>query len=119
MEWLSDISGLLTGILAIALIIGGGWAAMVLGTSKFQRDHIADLANRVEHLEKDRDEKTAALAQITADRDALARVITGEAHWVALGDQLNDHHQEANDHWTKTQAHLEQILEVLRSTQGA
>lgn len=119
MDWLQDISGILTGVLSIALIVGGGWAAMQLGTSKYQKDHIDALEKRVERLEKDGAEKDATIVRQAADLDALARVVTGETHWVALGEQLDAHHSEANDHWTLTTSTLNEILAVLRGVQGA
>ena len=33
------------------------------------------------------------------DLAALSRIVTGEAHWVAIGEKLDEHHEEAVRYW--------------------
>lgn len=91
----------------------------------FQRGKIAklnsDLAEadaRATRLEKALADTRLELATATTDLAALGRVVTGEAHWVAIGQQLDHHHDEAMTHWTAEQDTLTRIAETLERGTG-
>lgn len=113
MDW-GNLSGILTAFLGIVVIVVGGAAALQYGTVKVLRETASDLRARVEDLEKSRTKDRAENAQLIADRDALSRVVTGEAHWVALGEQLDAHHREAVEHWKTDEETLVEIRDALR-----
>lgn len=64
-------------------------------------------------LEKHKTESSAEIQRLKTDLAALARVVTGEAHWTAIGEKLDVHHQEAEAHWAKAEGLAGDILEVL------
>lgn len=117
---MDDIGKLLTialGVLAIATAAGFG----------LQRGRISAQDKRIETLQgqlgdsddelgrKDRrlTETVAELAKVKTDLAALARVVTGEAHWVAIGEKLDNHHDEASTHWAKDEAILGDVETIL------
>lgn len=79
-------------VLAIAALAGVGFQRGKVNNLrdnlKDAREEIADKGRRLVECETES-------AKHTADLAALTRVVTGEAHWVALGDQLTDHHKES------------------------
>lgn len=88
----------------------------------FQRGKIGQLRGELaeEHERSDRQaaelrESRAETAKLRTDLDALGRVVTGEAHWVAIGHQLTEHHQESLLRW----GHMEEALErIAAATEG-
>lgn len=80
----------------------------------FQRGKIGQLRGELaeEHERSDRQagelkDARSEVEQLRNDLTALSRVVTGEAHWVAIGSQLSEHHQESIVRWT----HMEEALE--------
>lgn len=55
----------------------------------------------------------AEIATLTADRDALQRVVTGEVHWVALGQHLDEFEERAVEHWTGQKAAVRDVKKVV------
>jgi hypothetical protein len=94
-------------ILTLALVV------LTLATAAgfgLQRGRISDLNGRLkeadeELVRKDRrlTEAEAKVLKLETDLDALARVVTGEAHWTAIGEKLDLHHQEAETHWSRAE----------------
>lgn len=72
----------------------------------------SDYDTAIAALKSDSDSK---VAQLTADLNALKRVVTGEVHWVALGQQLEEHHAEAMEHWQREEEAWGDVLALLRS----
>lgn len=56
----------------------------------------------------------AKIASQATDLAALGRVVTGEAHWVAIGAKLDEHHEEAKIHWKNDERTLREILAALK-----
>lgn len=118
-----DFSNLLTtalGVLALATAAGLG---LVRSNVTILRENLKDA--REEIADKDRrhtEFETRTATQIAeleakllakgADLDALSRVVTGEAHWVALGETLDVHHAAAEQHWETIEALITSLLEV-------
>lgn len=103
---LSTFILLLLSVITLATAAGVG----------FQRGKIAklnsDLAEsdaRAARLEKALTETRAELATARVDLDALGRVVTGESHWVAIGETLDHHHAEAMVNWERERETLERI----------
>ncbi len=98
-------------------------SVITLGTAAgvgFQRGKIAKLrgdvteaTERAERLEKALAESRAEAATFRTDLAALSRVVTGEAHWIAIGDQLSTHHAAATGHWEQQQDALERIARAV------
>lgn len=107
---LSTFVLLLLSVITLATAAGVG----------FQRGKIAKLNSdlteadaRAGRLERDLTATRAELATARTDLDALGRVVTGEAHWVAIGDKLDTHHDEAMTHWSAEQSTLDRIATAL------
>lgn len=94
-------------ILSIATLAGLG---LLRGTVvnlreqlKDARDEIADLERRRERETTERTEQAATdatqIARLEAGIATLTSTVTGEIHWVALGEQLEQHHSAAEVHW--------------------
>lgn len=98
-------------IVAIATLAGLG---LMRGTVTNLRENLADA--RAEIADKDRrltELETKSQTQAT-DLAALGRVVTGEAHWVAIGDKLDEHHGQATTHWAKDETILTEIRDLLQ-----
>lgn len=110
---MDDIGKLLTlalAVLAIATAAGFG----------LQRGRIADLQGRLKDSDEELARKERRLTEAEAevlklktDLGALARVVTGEAHWTAIGEKLDLHHEEAETHWRNAERIAEEIRDRL------
>lgn len=120
-----SILAVLTAALGIATAVASGLLGLQLGTMRTLRETNGDLRDRVSDLEKTRTEDRAQIAELTSDKAALARVVTGEAHMVAFGDQLThfghtleQHDRAAKSHWEVDEALLGEIRDELRELLG-
>lgn len=121
---MDDLGKLLTiglAILAIATAAGFGLQRGRIGQLQ---DRLTDSDKEVERQDRRREAaeqeletyKTKAnseIAQLKTDLAALARVVTGEAHWIAIGDKLDIHHKEAETHWARAEGLAEEIRDRL------
>lgn len=89
----------------------------------FQRGKIAKLNSdltesdaRATRLERALADTRTELATAQTDLAALGRVVTGEAHWIAIGEQLDHHHQEAMTQWKRERDALERIAVAVESS---
>lgn len=99
------------GIVSIATLAGLGF---MRGTVINLREQLADARGETKALKESRDEANRQIATLKTDLAALTRVVTGEAHWVAIGDKLDEHHHAAMGHWESGEKTLAQILAELR-----
>jgi hypothetical protein len=81
-------------------------ASATSGAASATREEIADKDRRLTKV-------TTEAQQLRTDLDALSRVVTGEAHWTAIGDKLDEHHRDAEGHWTDEKTLLEEIRDRL------
>ena len=110
----SDFTAWLTtalGIMSIASLAGVG---LLRGAVLQLRERLAEERTSNESLRRQRADDHAEIAQLKADLGALTRVVTGEAHWTAIGEALDEHHDDAKSHWSKEVAVLEQIRDDIR-----
>lgn len=111
---MDQLASTLTAVLTITTVIGLAFSGLQVGNAKNLRDANKDLRDARDDLEKERDRLKALSAQQASDLVALGRVITAEAHLTALGDRLDEHHEEAKHYW-QADAHISQeILDALR-----
>lgn len=110
---MDDFGKLLTIALALlALATAAGFG--------LQRGRIGDLRQQLEDSDKEMARKDRRLSeaetevqQLKTDLTALTRVVTGEAHWVAIGQKLDEHHEQAETHWARDEHLLEEIRDRL------
>lgn len=110
MDTFTTYAGLLLAVITLATAAGVG----------FQRGKIAKLKSdaaeadaRAERLSLELRDTQALLHKTQTDLDALTRVVTGEAHWTAIGNTLDEHHHESTTHWSKQNELLTRIAELL------
>lgn len=120
-----DFSGVLNTILTITTIIAGALAGLQRGVVQNFKDGNTELRARVNglvtekaELEKENAALLAEAAATKADLAALGRVITGEAHLTAIGDQLNEHHARAEVKWEALTDLGREILAELKHIKG-
>lgn len=112
MDW--DLLGrIVTGVLSVTTIIATALVGVLFGSLKTLRDTANDLRSRVSDLEKERTEDRADLAEAHSENKLLKAMVTGKVEWVALTDQLEDHHRQAVTWWAETRKVLQDILTVL------
>lgn len=116
-------------IFPVLTVIIGGACILLFSVTTTLRASNSDLTARVDFLEKERDrlelEKRtdretfdAKLVASAGELEALRKVVTGEAHLVAISDLLTEHHSEALAQWanvTTTLGHVDQTLEHVAS----
>jgi hypothetical protein len=125
---MDDLQKLLTialAVLAIATAAGFGLQRGRIGQQEKRietlQGQLADSDAELERQDRRREraEKeleaykanaNAEVGQLKTDLAALARVVTGEAHWIAIGEKLDIHHDQAEAHWIRA----EQIAEEIR-----
>lgn len=98
---MGEILGVGVAALAIFAIIAAGIAAMRTADVKGLREANNDLRERAADLkaerdeaEHERDEERLRHEATRRDLAAVGRVVTGEAHWVAIEQQLTTNHDE-------------------------
>jgi hypothetical protein len=96
-----DLGGLLSTALAIVSIATLAGLGLMRGTVTNLREQLRDerdarAADRAQKADDEADhlkfkaESETRIAQLESDNAALQRVVTGEVHWVALGQRLED-----------------------------
>lgn len=96
MDW-GALGGILQAVFGATTIVSGGIAAMMFVSVRTLRESIEDrdkriagLEGRVSDLELQITKELASHEMTRRDLDALARVVTGEAHWVAIEQKIDD-----------------------------
>lgn len=105
MDW-QNVLGVAATIFALASAAGLGLMRGTLGNLRASNE---DLRARVSDLEKDRVEKTAALAEVSSENRTLKAMVTGKVEWTAISDQLEEHHRQSLASWLAIGQRLEVI----------
>jgi hypothetical protein len=94
---MGDLPGVIQTVFGLVAIITAGVAAILLTSVRTLRQSIGDrdsritgLEGRVGDLESQLETEKVAHETTRRDMDALARVVTGEAHWKAIELRLDD-----------------------------
>ena len=116
----TDFSTLLSTALAVVTLATAGGFGLMRGRVTNLREDLRDTRETNAELRTERQEDRALIDQLRAEADnareqldALARVVTGEVHWIALGDQLCEHHAEAREYWTRSEDKAGEMLGAL------
>lgn len=109
MDSVAPLGDILVGVLAVFTIIATALVGILFGSLKTLRDTANDLRARVSDLEKERAEDKAKIAEEEAKSKILQSMVTGKVEWVALTDQLEEHHRQALGQWAKADNHLSAI----------
>jgi hypothetical protein len=108
-----DLGQVLSTSLTITSVGSLAGVGLMTGTLKNLRARLSDYDKEVEEKDRRNADDRAELAQVKTRLDALQRVVTGEAHWVKLGQVLDQHHEQAVQHWATDEQLLQQILDRL------
>lgn len=108
-----ELQNLLSTALAIVSIATLAGLGLMRGTVSGLREQNGDLKERVAYLEKGRAEDHAHIAENAAENKMLKTMMTGKVEWVALTDQLEEHHRQALAWWLKTGQVLDDIRVAL------
>lgn len=107
MDELKSLLTIALGVLTIATAAGLGLQRAAVTSL---RERLKDSDEELERKGRRLDDADAKILILENDIAALGRVVTGEAHWVSIGDKLDTHHNEAVTHWKND----EQILQEIR-----
>ena len=120
----SDVSQVLSialGVVALSSLAGYG---LLRGNVQNLREQLKDEREARASLSTRFTEVQREAVDLRGKVKVLESIVTGEVHWVALGDKLDTHHKEATEYWAKagfqatTQEHLlEEIRDLLRTRQ--
>lgn len=110
MEWSQLLSIALT-VSTVGTLAGLG---LLRGTVTNLREQLRDERDLSASLRQQRTEDRSKIDQLTTDLNALGRVVTGEAHWIAIGQQLDVHHDAAAEHWRIERDLLTDVRDELR-----
>lgn len=94
---LADLGNVIQVVFAVTTILSTGLAAMLFVSIRTLRESIGDrdqritgLEGRVTDLERNLLEEKTSHEITKRDLEALGRVVTGETHWVAIEQQINE-----------------------------
>lgn len=109
----------LIAVLALAGALGAGWQRGKIGQL---RGEVADsdrkaqkIADELRDTMQDLADSRTEVRQLRRDLDAVVATVTGEAHWVAIAGQLDDHHHDSVKHWKHQ---TEQLERIAKATEG-
>lgn len=101
-------------IFPILTIVAGGVAILAYGSNKVLRDTGADLRQRVEDLEGERDSIRARADSAAAELKVWQKAVTGEVQLAAILDLLGDHHRESVAEWAKNRAMQGELVTTMK-----
>lgn len=117
---MNDFGNVLQIALSVAAIvsIGGvgylrGTIINLRGTLVDVRSDLSDADRKIVLLESGREADGKVMEQQRRDLEALARLKTGEEHWLELGTKLEIHHSEAKTHWEIQEAQSATMVDGL------
>jgi hypothetical protein len=110
MGTLTSVVTLLLAVITLSTAAGVGFQRGKIGQL---RGEVNEQTERADRLTVELSESRHETAGLRRDLDALGRVVTGEAHWVAIAGQLETHHEAAAAHWTAQQASLDRLASIL------
>lgn len=115
---MDEFSRLLTVALAIVSIATLAGLGLLRGVVTSLRERLKDSDEELARKERRLAEAEAKVLRLETDLAALGRVVTGEAHWVAIGQKLDDHHSAAETHWAADETLLADIRDRLPDPTG-
>lgn len=110
---MEDLGRLLTVALAIITLATAAGLGLQRAAVTSLRERLKDSDEELARVNRRHDDAIAELEVVKSDLEGLSRVVTGEAHWIAIGDQLEHHHSEAVGHWSRDETILQEIRDRL------
>ena len=100
------------GVTTIAATAGLG---LMFGSLRTLRDTANDLRLRVSDLEDERAKDRERNAELESENKVLKTMVTGKVEWIALTDQLEDHHRQTMIWWRQADETMAAILTEVRT----
>jgi hypothetical protein len=116
---IDGLGGILTAALAIIAVSTLAGYGLLRGRVASLRDELKDERDARESLHGRHQETLRDLVDCQGKLKVLESVVTGEIHWVALGEKLDHHHNEAKTQWTAQAVLLGEIRDLLRDQRTA
>ena len=101
-ETLGDFLSIALTIVALATLAGYG---LLRGNVQNLRDQLKDEREARSSLSIRFDAVKLENTDLAGKVKVLESIVTGEVHWVALGDKLDEHHLEAKGFWAGAKEH--------------
>lgn len=111
---LGDFLSIALTVVALATLAGYG---LLRGNVQNLREQLKDEREARNSLQGRFDQQEKEKIDLAGKVRVLESIVTGEVHWVALGDKLDEHHNEAKDYWTRAETrdtHSETLLTEIR-----
>jgi len=96
-------------VFGVATTVSAALVGLLFGSLRTLRDTAGDLRERVKDLETERTKDKSEKAELHAENSLLKSMVTGKVEWVALTDQLEEHHRQALQWWKLFGERLEEI----------
>lgn len=109
------IRSIVLTVFGVTTVIATAGLGLMFGSLRTLRDTANDLRLRVGDLEKERAEDKAEKAELLTENRLLKTMVTGKVEWVALTDQLEDHHKQAVVWWRQADETMTAILTEVRA----
>lgn len=110
MEDLGRLLSIALAVVSIATLAGMG---LLVGRVGALRSNLKDSDDELARTVRRLTDSEARVEVLEHALDELGRVITGEAHLVALEGKLDDHHTAAETHWRNDEDLLREIRDRL------
>lgn len=115
---MDDLQTFITLLLAVITLSTAAGVGFQRGKIGQLRGELAEERERGEATKRELQDSITEAKRLRTDLDALSRVVTGEAHWTAIGQQLDEHHNAAQGHWHAQDDKLERIASAVERTAG-
>lgn len=109
-----DLTGIVSTGLAIILLATAAGLGLMRGVVTNLREQLADTRALSEEMRQERTDDRAEIDKLRTQLDALGAVVTGEVHWAAISEVLDQHHVEARQYWQHAEQTAESMLSALQ-----
>lgn len=109
-----DLTSLITAALGIITLSTAAGLGLMRGTMTNLREQLADTRASNAEMRVERTEDRALIEKQKAELEALSKIVTGEIHWRAMSDLLDDHHKAAREYWQRAEGRDREMLAALR-----
>lgn len=100
------------GVVSIATLAGLG---LMRGLVVNLREQLAEERAAKVEMRAERAEDRAQIEHQKVALEALAKIVTGDAHWVEVTNILQAHDNRARDHWKRAEAGGAAMLTAIRA----
>lgn len=107
---LGDFLSIALTVVALATLAGYG---LLRGNVQNLREQLKDEREARGSLQGRFDQQEKEKIDLAGKVRVLESIVTGEVHWVALGEKLDEHHEETKHFWTGAKDHQRKQEDLL------